>query len=128
MGVIRTPTGSERGERLVELFDELQDLIRELSPQRIAMEEVFFQGNARTAMSVAQASGLVFVLAQRASIPVATYTPTQVKRAITGDGSADKNAVRKMVEVVLGARLPKGPADAADALGIALCHLDTARF
>jgi crossover junction endodeoxyribonuclease RuvC len=122
-GVIRTPPGDALPDRLLALDDELRALIAETRPSAVAVERVLFQTNARTAMSVGQASGLALVVAARAGIPVALYSPNEVKLAITGDGRADKNAVQMMVARLLDlVEVPKPP-DAADALALACCHL-----
>jgi crossover junction endodeoxyribonuclease RuvC len=122
-GVIRTPTGDPLPERLVALDDDLRRLVAQVRPSAMAVERVLFQTNARTAMSVGQASGLALVVAARAGIPVSLYSPNEVKLAVTGDGRADKAAVQMMVTRLLDlAEIPKPP-DAADALALACCHL-----
>jgi crossover junction endodeoxyribonuclease RuvC len=125
-GVIRTPAGDPLPDRLVALAEELDALVAELQPSALAVERVLFQVNARTAMSVGQASGLALVAAARAGIPVVQYSPNELKLAVTGDGRADKAAVQMMVARLLAlAEVPK-PADAADALALACCHLGRA--
>jgi crossover junction endodeoxyribonuclease RuvC len=122
-GVIRTPPSETLPERLLALDDDLRQLVEQVRPSAVAVERVLFQNNARTAMSVGQASGLALVIAARAGIPVALYSPNEVKLAVTGDGRADKAAVQMMVTRLLNlAEIPK-PADAADALALACCHL-----
>ncbi len=126
MGVIRTPASAELPSRLADLRAELESLIAEFAPDVVAVEQVFFQVNVRTAMGTAQASGLALAEAARAGCEVIQYTPNQVKNAIAGWGGADKQQVQKMVQVRLGlSRLPR-PADAADAAALALTHLATA--
>ena len=122
-GVIRTPTGDALPDRLLALDDELRSLIADTRPSAVAVERVLFQTNARTAMSVGQASGLALVVAARAGIPVALYSPNEVKLAVTGDGRADKAAVQAMVARLLNLREVPKPPDAADALALACCHL-----
>jgi len=122
-GVIRTPTGDALPDRLLALDDELRALIADTRPSAVAVERVLFQTNARTAMSVGQASGLALVVAARAGIPVALYSPNEVKLAVTGDGRADKAAVQAMVARLLNLREVPRPPDAADALALACCHL-----
>jgi crossover junction endodeoxyribonuclease RuvC len=122
-GVIRTPPADSLPDRLLALDNDLRDLVAQVRPSAMAVERVLFQTNARTAMSVGQASGLALVVAARAGIPVALYSPNEVKLAVTGDGRADKAAVQMMVTRLLGlAEIPKPP-DAADALALACCHL-----
>ena len=126
-GVIRTPVTDPLPERLLALSDELEALVAEFSPSVVAVERVLFQANVRTAMSVGQASGLAFVAAARAGIPVAQYSPNEVKLAVAGDGRADKAAVQAMVTRLLGlSAVP--PPDAADALALAWCHGSRARL
>jgi len=121
-GVIRTPPSDPLPQRLLALDDELAALVRQLRPSALAVERVLFQNNARTAISVGQASGLALVAAARAGIPVVQYSPNEVKLAVTGDGRADKLAVQTMVTRLLSLREIPKPADAADALALACCH------
>jgi crossover junction endodeoxyribonuclease RuvC len=123
MGVIRTDADRPVPERLAILQAELATLLAEVRPAAVAVERVFFQVNARTAMSVAQASGLVLAGAAAQGCTVAQYTPNEVKQAVAGWGGADKAQVQRMVQAQLGlAEVPRPP-DVADALAIALCHL-----
>jgi crossover junction endodeoxyribonuclease RuvC len=121
-GVIRTPARDELPVRLATLLHELDALLAEYPPIAVAVERVLFQVNTRTAMSVGQASGLALALAGRAGVPVAHYSPNEVKLAVAGDGGAGKYEVQQMVMRLLQlAELPDPP-DAADALALALCH------
>jgi crossover junction endodeoxyribonuclease RuvC len=122
-GVIRTPPSDPLPDRLVSLADELTALLAQVRPSALAVERVLFQTNVRTAMSVGQASGLALAAAARAGVPVAQYSPNEVKLAVTGDGRADKAGVQTMVTRLLGLREVPKPADAADALALACCHL-----
>ncbi len=127
-GVIRTSPADPLPDRLCALADELTALVAELRPSAVAVERVLFQANARTAMSVGQASGVALIVAARAGVPVTQYSPNEVKLAVTGDGRADKRAVQTMVTRLLGlADVPKPP-DAADALALACCHLGRSRL
>jgi crossover junction endodeoxyribonuclease RuvC len=125
-GVLTTPAPAALPVRLCELQRGVRALLAELRPDSVAVERVFFQSNVRTAMSVGQASGVVLAEAVAAGCTVVEYTPTQVKSAVTGSGSADKAQVQRMVRSLLGlAEVPR-PADAADALALAICHLAAA--
>jgi crossover junction endodeoxyribonuclease RuvC len=121
-GVIRTAPADPLPARLAALANELHALIDEMRPCALAVERVLFQVNARTAMSVGQASGLALMIAGRAGIPVVHYSPNEVKLAVAGDGSAGKEEVQQMVTRLLRLREVPRPADAADALALAVCH------
>lgn len=121
-GVLTTPASAPLPERLAELQRNLHDLLVELQPDAVAVERIFFQANVRTAMSIGQASGVILAEAVAAGCSVVEYTPTQVKSSVTGSGSADKQQVQRMVQSLLGLAAPPRPADAADALALALCH------
>jgi len=122
-GVIRTDPALDRAVRLAEIQREIRGLIAELRPEVLAIERVFFQHNAHTAMSVAMASGVVVAEASAAGCDVAEYSPNEIKQAVAGWGGADKAQVGQMVKTLLGLSEPLKPADTADAVAIALCHL-----
>jgi crossover junction endodeoxyribonuclease RuvC len=125
-GVLTTSPAHGVPERLAELQRNIRALLADLQPDAVAIERVFFQNNVRTAMSVGQASGVVLAEAVNAGCSVGEYTPTQVKAAVTGSGSADKAQMQRMVRSLLTlAEMPR-PADAADALALAICHLAAA--
>jgi crossover junction endodeoxyribonuclease RuvC len=123
MGVITTPPANELPSRLAELRGELAALMAELQPDIVVVEHVFFQTNRRTAMSVAQASGLALAEASARGCEVVQYTANQVKLTLTGYGAATKMQIQKMVQARLQLAAPPRPADAADAAALALCHL-----
>lgn len=123
LGVIRTPRREALPQRLAALRHELVGLIEEFRPDVVAVEQVFFQVNVRTAMGVGQASGLALAEAATAGCEVAQYTPNQVKDAVAGWGAAPKEQVQKMVKSQLRLAAMPQPADAADAAALALCHL-----
>jgi len=123
LGVITTPKSDPLPERLAVLRTEFTELIAEFRPDVVAVEQVFFQVNVRTAMSVGQASGLALAEASLAGCEVVQYTPNQVKDAVAGWGGADKLQVQKMVQTRLNLVALPQPADAADAAALALCHL-----
>lgn len=120
--VIRTPPGAELGDRLLELSDAISVLLTSHRPEVLAVERVFSQHNVRTVMGTGQAAGIAILAAARAGVPVAMYTPSEVKAAVTGSGNADKAQVTAMVTRLLALAEPPRPADAADALALAICH------
>lgn len=122
-GHLTTPTDAPLAERLGMLLGDLESLLDEFQPDVVVVERVLFQVNARTAMSVGQASGLALATAARRGIAVAQYSPNEVKLAVAGYGSADKVAVSSMVAMLLGLPSPPKPADRADALALAVTHL-----
>ena len=126
LGVLRTPPTDALPQRLAALQAEIVALLREFRPDVVAVEQVFFQVNVRTAMSVGQASGIALAEASAFGCEVVQYTPNQVKSSVAGWGGADKAQVQKMVQVRLGFSAPPRPADAADAAALALCHLASA--
>ncbi len=121
-GVLTTAPGDPIPQRLAQLAADLEALVAELAPRSMAVERVLFQNNARTAISVGQASGLALVAAARAGIPVEQYSPNEVKLAVAGHGGADKEQVQLMVTRLLRLGEVPRPPDAADALALALCH------
>ncbi len=125
-GVIRTDPVRSTPERLLELYTELSRVIAEASPDVVALESVFTNRNLQTAISVGRASGVAILAAAGAGLEVYEYVPTAVKSAVTGDGSANKDQVQQMVARLLRLDSPPSPADAADALALALCHLRAA--
>jgi crossover junction endodeoxyribonuclease RuvC len=109
--------------RLLHLDKSLSDLVTEHRPQSVAVERVFSQHNVRSVMGTAQASGVAILAGARAGLPVRTYTPSEVKAAVTGSGTAGKAQVTNMVTRLLSLDAPPRPADAADALALAICHI-----
>ncbi len=128
MGVIRTSSTDTLPRRLATLRTELTGLIAEFAPDVVAVEEVFFQVNVRTAMATGQASGLALAEGAIAGCQVIQYTPNQVKDAVAGWGGADKRQVQKMVQARLKLAAVPRPADAADAAALALTHLSMSRI
>jgi crossover junction endodeoxyribonuclease RuvC len=120
--VLRTPSDMPLEKRLKTIHFELSDLINRFQPDAIAIERVFAQANVRTVMGTAQVSGIGLLLASQMDIAVQTYTPSEVKAAVSGNGRADKNQVTSMVMRILKLEIAPKPADAADALAIAICH------
>ena len=127
-GVILTPAKMPMPERLVLLYDKLQEIILLHRPDSSAVEELFFSRNVKTAISVGQGRGVVLLALAQAGLPVAEYAPNEIKIAVSGYGGADKHQVQEMVKMLLGlAEAPK-PDDAADALAVAICHIHSARM
>ena len=122
-GVIRTSPKAATAQRLLELQRDLAAVVAEYEPVEAAIEEVFLSRNAHTAMAVGRASGVALVTLAAAGVSVAEYTPTAVKMALTGYGGADKDQIGKVVAMRLSLPAAPKPADAADALAVALCHL-----
>jgi crossover junction endodeoxyribonuclease RuvC len=122
-GVARTHPGDGIGARLLGLEQEIERWLGEHRPDAVAVERVFSQHNVRTVMGTAQAGAVAIVCAARRGLPVATYTPSEVKAAVTGSGRADKAQMTLMVTRLLQMADPPRPADAADALGLAICHI-----
>ncbi len=121
--VIHTEPDDDIALRLLHLDTSLADLLAEHQPQSVAVERVFSQHNVRTVMGTAQASGVAVLAGARRGLPVQTYTPSEVKAAVTGSGTAGKAQVTSMVTRLLGLDAPPRPADAADALALAICHI-----
>ena len=121
--VVRTPSDLTTAERLVRIEVVLTEWIERHQPDAVAVERVFSQHNLRTVMGTAQASGVALVVAARRGIPVAMHTPSEVKAAVTGSGRAGKQQVTTMVTRLLRLTERPTPADAADALALAICHL-----
>lgn len=127
-GVLRTPAHMPLIERLPRLYDGVARLIREYQPVLVSVEDLFFNKNVSTALAVGHARGVVILAAAHAGIPIAEYTPLQVKQAVTGYGRATKDQVQQMVKVLLNLESIPQPDDAADALAIAICHLHTHQY
>ena len=122
VNVLRTDPAAELADRLLSLEQQLDLFIDQHAPTVLAVERVFSQHNVRTAMGTAQASAVALLAAKRRGLDVTMYTPTEVKAAVTGSGRANKEQVTAMVMRILNVREPIKPADAADALALAICH------
>lgn len=127
-GVLRTPAHTPVAERLVLLHRELTALLDRYHPDAVAMEELFFGANARTAMTVGEARGVLLLAAAQAGLYIAEYTPLQVKQAITGYGQAEKHQVQEMVRVLLNLPEIPRPDDAADGLAVSICYHHSSRL
>ncbi len=126
-GVLKTPADLPVAERLALLHRALLDLLAAYRPQAAAVEELFFSTNARTAIVVGEARGVILLTLAQAQVPIAEYTPLQVKQAITGYGQAEKAQMQQMVRLLLNLEHLPQPDDAADALAVAICHHHTAQ-
>lgn len=127
-GVIRTKADTPMPQRLKQIHDELVALIERYQPDRAAVEELFFARNVTTAITVAQARGVVLLALQNAGAPIAEYKPNFIKQAITGFGAADKAQMQEMVRLLLALERPPRPDDAADALAVAIADLHSYRL
>lgn len=127
-GVFETAKEREMPDRLVTLYDAVTRLIAEYDPHEVAVEQLFFARNVTTAIAVGQARGVVLLAAAQQGVPVAEYSPSEIKNAIVGYGKADKKQMQELVRILLGLDTVPQPDDAADALAIALCHAQTRQF
>jgi crossover junction endodeoxyribonuclease RuvC len=123
VGVVTTPSTMELPQRLLRIEAGLTEWVAEHHPDVVAVERVFADQNVLSVIGTAQAAGLAMLVAARAGLPVHTHTPTEVKAAITGSGRAEKAQVGTMVARILRLDAPPKPADAADAVALAICHL-----
>jgi crossover junction endodeoxyribonuclease RuvC len=127
-GVIRTPVKEDDAVRLQTIFEEITDIITDTKPTVMAVEKLFFAQNVTTAMTVAQARGVVLLAGQQANLEINEYTPLQIKQALTGYGRAEKKQIQEMVRVILKLKVVPKPDDAADALAAAITHSMTMRL
>lgn len=127
-GVITTSNKSSTAQRLKKIYEDLNDLIIEYNPEIIAIEELFFNTNAKTAILVGQARGVAILAAANNDKELYEYTPLQIKQGVVGYGRAEKRQVQEMIKMILNLdKIPK-PDDAADALAIAVCHAHSAKY
>ncbi len=127
-GVIRTPPGTPLAERLVTIHTELEALIRRARPDQIAVEELFFSRNAKTALAVGHARGVILLAIAESGYTAYEYTPMQIKQALVGYGGADKVQMQTFLKMLLGMDSIPRPDDAADALAVAICHCNSQRL
>jgi crossover junction endodeoxyribonuclease RuvC len=124
--VITTPAGTSLSSRLDRIYADMGEVIRTFKPDVAAIEELFFNTNITTGISVAQGRGVILLACYHAGLPVYEYTPLQVKQSVVGYGRAEKSQVIDMVKRILRLNAPPKPDDAADAVAIALCHARSA--
>lgn len=127
-GVIRTPAKEDDAVRLQTIFEEITDIIVQSKPEVMSVEKLFFAQNVTTAMTVAQARGVVLLAGQQAGLEIHEYTPLQIKQALTGYGRAEKKQIQEMVRVILKLKIAPKPDDCADALAAAITHSMTMRL
>jgi crossover junction endodeoxyribonuclease ruvC len=127
-GAVLTKAGESFPDRLLKLYNDLEQIITEYKPDAISVEELFFNNNAKTAINVAQARGVILVVGRKMQINTFEYTPLQIKQAVVGYGRADKIQVQKMVKTILNVEsLPKLD-DTTDSMAAAICHAHSAKF
>jgi crossover junction endodeoxyribonuclease RuvC len=127
-GVIVTDSSQSMAQRLLVIHSAVSELIDRHRPGAVAVESLFFAQNVTTAMTVGQARGTVLLAAAQRDVPVAEYAPSEVKQAVVGYGKADKAQIQEMVRLILGLATVPHPDDAADALAVAICHVQSAAF
>jgi len=127
-GIISTPKEETPSARLETIYDQMNDLLKEYKPDTAAVEKLFFARNVTTGIAVGQARGVVLLALQKAGVEAFEYTPKEVKNAVAGYGGADKRQVQEMVRALLQLDSIPKPDDAADALAIAITHLNTKRY
>jgi len=127
-GVVSTPSDMEIPQRLLRIFNSVEELIRKYSPDAMAYEELFFNKNVKTALIIGHARGAAVLAGARQAIDLYEYTPLQVKQAVVGYGRADKHQVQNMVKLLLNLDEIPRPDDAADALAVAICHMHSAHY
>jgi crossover junction endodeoxyribonuclease RuvC len=126
-GVIKTPAHLPLARRLLLISEDMNELLDKLNPDHVAVEQLYFSKNITTGLPVAHARGVILLEAARRGIPVFEYGPMQVKQAVAGYGAADKKQMIAMVRLLLAMEKDPRPDDAADALGVAMCHAQTMR-
>ncbi len=121
-GAVLTPAKTAFEDRLLQIYNELDVLMKRYHPEAMAIEKLFFNSNQKTVIDVSQARGVILLAARKNGVPVFEYTPLQVKQSVVGYGRADKNQVQEMTKMILHLeKIPK-PDDTADALAMAICH------
>ena len=127
-GVIRAPMNASYADRLLRIHEEIVRVIRQEKPDAVAIEEAFYGKSASAALRMGEGRGMALVAVAQESRPLFQYTPAEVKKAVVGNGRAHKSQVQEMVRMILGLREAPEPEDAADALAVAICHCNRARW
>ena len=125
---ITTPAKMNTVDRLKKIYDDLTEIIETYKPDAMAIEELFFNSNQKTAINVAQARGVLLTAAANKGIPISEYTPLQVKQSVTGYGRAEKKQIQEMVKMILHLNAIPKPDDAADGLALAICHAHSSKM
>ncbi len=126
-GVVRSK-GREFHDRLASVYDGLTEVITRHAPDEIAIEDLFYAANVKTALKLGHARGVALLAAAHRKVPIAAYSPMEIKRGVVGYGRAEKQQVNRMVCVLLGLGEPPDPFDASDALAVAICHCHASRL
>ena len=126
-GAVKTGTGAAFPDKLARIHHALVELIAECRPECVAIENLFHAVNVRSALKLGHARGVAMLAAVESGLPVIEYTPAEIKRAVVGYGRAEKNQVQQMVKLLLGLKAAPTPHDAADALAVAICHVQSHR-
>lgn len=127
-GVLISPSRTPMEQRLSLLYRKINEIVARYQPDEVAIEEPFVAGNVRSALAIGRAQAIAILAAANRSIPVSRYLPAEVKQQVTNYGNSDKEQVQEMVRVQLGLEQPPRPSDAADALAVAICHLQQKHF
>ena len=127
-GVLSSPSRTPMEQRLSLLYRKINEIVARYQPDEVAIEEPFVAGNVRSALAIGRAQAIAILAAANRSIPVSRYLPAEVKQQVTNYGNSDKEQVQEMVRVQLGLEQPPRPSDAADALAVAICHLQQKHF
>ncbi len=126
-GCIETKSSLAQSQRLREVYEKISQVLDEYNPECVAIEQLFFSRNTTSAMQVSEARGVLLLAVEQRDIPIAEYTPNQIKQAVTGSGRADKHQVQEMMRRLLRLQEIPRPDDAADGLAVALCHINMMR-
>lgn len=127
-GFLKTPANINNPDRVTTVYDFFKKLFKKHRPDAVAMESLFYFKNAKTVLRVSEIRGVLMLVAKHAHLEIREFTPLQVKQAVSAYGKADKKQVQRMVELIIGQKIPKGPDDVPDALAVAICCANQERF